>query len=98
MENAIQRYMARRKFNSTIRNIFLKWMHFGGVDALPKSFTSNIDPERLVGLTAKEKKEITTPKPYLPGEELDDHGEPKWIVDMEAVTKSFLYGVPLRYV
>lgn len=91
METAIHRYMARRKWTSTKRNYLNKWMRFGGVDIEPKTYTSNVNPEQLEGLTNKEKKEAKAPKPYVAGEEFDDEGNPLWTVDFEAVCKAFLY-------
>ena len=83
--------MSRRKFKPNVRNIFGKWMSFGGIDVFPKAYTGNIDPEELQHMTAREKKEATTAKPSICGEEADEDGNPIWEVDFEAVTKAFLY-------
>ena len=82
--------MSRRKFDSKIRNYFYKWMSYGGIDVQPKSYTSNVDSSELEGMTAKEKKIATTPRPYVCGEEADEEGNFMWELDIEHVVKSFL--------
>ncbi|KAL9089729.1 MAG: hypothetical protein Q9159_002376 [Coniocarpon cinnabarinum] len=94
IEHAIRKYLSRRKFNSLISLYFTKWMRFGGVDAQPHPHVQNtIDQSELEGLTTKEKKVATVPKPYVAGEELDSHGNPLWEVDFEGVARSFLSSV-----
>ena len=91
IETAVHRYLARRKWTSIRRSYFTKWMRFGGVDPEPKTFTSNVSPEDLEGLTNKEKKQALAPKPYVAGEEVDEKGNLLWEVDFELVCKAFLY-------
>ena len=91
MEHAIRAYIARRKFNSTVSNYFTKWMKFGGVDSRPHAHVANsADPDELIGLTNREKKIATAPRPDLAGEQMDENGEPLWTVDFEGVAKAFL--------
>ena len=86
---ALGRYQTKRKFGSENKNIFEKWLKFGGVDASPKPFSGGFSPEDMEGLSAAQKAAMRATI-EVKGGDLDDEGNPKWAADFNIVAKAFL--------
>lgn len=90
IETAVARFKAGRKFHSEMKNIFDKWMRFGGVNTEPKQFTG-LDKKDLEGLSKQEKIDVTVT--VVVDEDkyfLDTRPDAGWAVDFEGVAKAFL--------
>ncbi|PGH26951.1 hypothetical protein AJ80_01335 [Polytolypa hystricis UAMH7299] len=85
IETAIQRYQAKRALNPERRNVFTKYMSYGGVDVGPKMFGGS-DPRDLKDMDAEEIR-VATAHASIP----KDRSE--WIIDFEAVAKGFFSSV-----
>ncbi|EER24967.1 hypothetical protein CPC735_015660 [Coccidioides posadasii C735 delta SOWgp] len=90
LETCIQRYETKRRMNSERRDIFLKYLSYGGVNVGPKMFEGNdqkdlqrLDSEDIVTATAQTN---------IP----EDRAH--WDVDFEAVAKGFLSSVIPRFI
>lgn len=92
IETAIQRYSAKRKLDSARKNVFDKWMTYGGVDAGPKMFSGGLDAKILSDKTAAEIRTLTAT--HYVGEDKDGD-DSEYVVDFEGVAKAFLYALPL---
>lgn len=75
--------------HSFTKNVFTKWLMYGGVDISPAAFRGGLMPEELEGMTAKEKKAAVA-NVHVFASELDERGDPKWDVDFIGVARSFL--------
>lgn len=86
METAIQRYHAKRNFNSERKDIFDKYMSYGGISAGPKMF-AGVDMKKAEG-TAAEIAALRATH-YIPvGRGQPD--DPDFVVDFESCAKGFL--------
>ncbi|KAI1918794.1 hypothetical protein LOZ65_004708 [Ophidiomyces ophidiicola] len=90
LETAIQRYETKRRMNSERRDIFVKYLSFGGVKVGPKMFEGNdqkdlqrLDSEQIITATA----ETNIPEDRA-----------NWEVDFEMVVKGFLSSVIPQYI
>lgn len=95
LETAIQRYQARRNMHSERREIFTKYLSYGGVDISPKMFGGNDERDRQ----DMDKDEIIT----AVAQSTVPEDRANWDVDFEAVVKGFLcalsfFHLRLRYV
>ncbi|TGO57886.1 hypothetical protein BOTNAR_0192g00090 [Botryotinia narcissicola] len=92
IETCIQRYRARRKFDSTRANILTKYFALGSIESGTKSFNGGLDQETLDNSTAAEIAAIqatdfvraSNAKYYDPSD------TENWVVDWEGVAKGFL--------
>ena len=70
------------------KNVFDKWMVYGGVDAGPKMFSGGLDAATISNSTAAEIRTLTAT--HAVGEDKSDVGESDYVVDFEGVAKGFL--------
>lgn len=89
IETALQRYQARRRFDSRRRNIFDKWLTFGGIENGPKQFSGGTDQADLEGLSKDEIASLTA-KTWLSDDKFIEGDNAPWAVDFEGVAKGFL--------
>ena len=90
LQIAIQRYSARRKFDSWRKNIFDKYMAYGRCKSGPNPFTGGVD-EKDPNLTAADIAQMKAHHYFEEGVEESSY------VDFDAVAKGFLY-VPFQLV
>ncbi|PGH04618.1 hypothetical protein GX51_03451 [Blastomyces parvus] len=90
LETAIQRFQAKRSMDSDRRNVFMKYMSYGGVDVGPKMFGGN-DQHDLRDKNAEDIL-IATAQASVPENRVG------WAVDFEAVAKGFLSSVLPLYI
>ncbi|EDN02996.1 predicted protein [Histoplasma mississippiense (nom. inval.)] len=88
LETAIQRFQAKRSMNIDRRNVFTKYMSYGGVDIGPKMFEGN-DQRDLMDM---DSEDILTAAAQASVPE----NRVGWDVDFEAVAKGFLRTCGLR--
>ena len=88
IEVAIQRYSAKRNLDSARKNVFDKWMAYGGVDTGPKMFSGGLDLNTISDKTAAEIRTLTAT--HAVGQDKGDVGESEYMVDFEGVAKGFL--------
>ena len=90
IEFAIQRYRARRKFDSTRENIFNKYLTLGGIDTSPKMFSGGIDAKNLADHDARAIADMAAIDAV--SRDKIDAGQPgaHWTVDFEGIAKCFL--------
>jgi hypothetical protein len=91
IESCIQRYRARRRFDSERKDVFDKYLTLGGIDTGPKMFGGGLDPDTLAERDAGQISDLAA---------IDSVGRDKhdastgasdmWTVDFVAVTKCFL--------
>ncbi|KAI9732118.1 MAG: hypothetical protein M1834_004214 [Cirrosporium novae-zelandiae] len=97
IETAIQRYRARRNFDSSRKDFFDKYMTYGGVDSNPRMFTGGIDQAELKQLDAKEIATRTAINYVCTDKyEAGQKGCP-WVVDFEHCVKGFLSSYVPQY-
>jgi len=98
IEEAIQRYRARRRLDSAQENIFTKYLLLGGVDATMRQFQSTdkmgddqledatkADIRQMTAGDVIERGDATNPRFYNPNE--PEH----WDVDFSGVVAGFLF-------
>ncbi|KLJ11347.1 hypothetical protein EMPG_13384 [Blastomyces silverae] len=90
LETAIQRFQAKRSMDADRRNVFMKYMSYGGVDVGPKMFEGN-DPRDLMDKDAEDILTATA-QASVPENRVG------WAVDFEAVAKGFLSSVLPLYI
>ncbi|MCJ1477684.1 hypothetical protein MMC13_006357 [Lambiella insularis] len=88
IETAIQRYVARRKFDSVRKDLFDKYMSFGGIDSGPKMFGGGLDSQTLEESTAADIAKLTATN-YVGNEQVDPRSK-DYVVDFDGVLKGFL--------
>ena len=86
IETAIQRYKARRNLDSERKDLFDKYMVYGGVDTGPKMFSGGLDSLTLEGSTAAEIIAITATNFVSANKEESDD----YVVDFDGCAKGFL--------
>ena len=84
METAIQRYVAKRNLDSDRKNMFDKYLTFGGIEGGPKMFSGGLDADTVANSTAAEIAALTAAH-SVPLERNDDS-----TVDFEQCLKGFL--------
>lgn len=88
IETAIQRYSAKRNLDSVRKNLFDKWLSYGGIDTGPKMFGGGLDAKTLSDKNAAEIREITATQ-YV-GEDKGDGPDSEYVVDFVNVVKAFV--------
>ena len=90
IETAIQRYKAKRNLDSEKKDVFDKYMSFGGIDTGPKMFSGGLDAKMLDEHDAKEIRDITATD--FVGSDKANVGKDSsvWTVDFEGIVKGFL--------
>ena len=88
IEIAIQRFFAKRNLNSERKDVFDKYMAYGGVDSGQKMFLGGLDVKTLSERTAPEIATLTAK--HSVGEDKADDGESAFVVDFDGVVKAFL--------
>lgn len=86
---AIQRYKAKRNFDSERKDLFDKYMAYGGIDTGPKMFSGGLDANMLAERTAAEIATMTATN--FVGADKDREGGSKFVIDFDGVVKGFLY-------
>ena len=86
---AIQRYKAKRNFDSERKDLFDKYMGYGGIDTGPKMFSGGLDAKLLADKNAAEI--ATMAATNFVGADKDNEGDSKFVVDFDGVVKGFLY-------
>ena len=86
IETAIQRYKAKRNFDSERKDLFDKYMVFGGVDAGPKMFTGGLDSLTLEGSSSAEITALTATN--FVGDHMEEPDG--FVVDFDGCAKGFL--------
>lgn len=76
--------------DSERKDLFDKYLSFGGIDTSPKMFSGGLDANMLSEHNAKEIQEITATDAV--GADKADIGKDSstWVVDFEGVAKAFL--------
>lgn len=96
IEIAIQRFFAKRNLNSERKDVFDKYLAYGGVDSGQKMFSGGLDYETLSNRTAPEIATMTAK--HSVGQDKDDSGNSMYVVDFDGVAKAFLSSqLPLSY-
>ncbi|KZF23181.1 hypothetical protein L228DRAFT_245915 [Xylona heveae TC161] len=90
IETCIQRYKAKRNFDSERKNIFDKYMTLGGINATPKMFTGGLDSEFLEDRDAADIAAMTSASHVDPDKGSIGKDGSIWEVDFEGVAKGFL--------
>ncbi len=89
IETAIQRYKAKRNFDSERKDVFDKYMSFGGIDTGPKMF-GGLDAKVLDDHNAEEIRKITATN-FVGGDKANIGKDSSiWVVDFEEIAKAFL--------
>ncbi|MCJ1318946.1 hypothetical protein MMC15_004278 [Xylographa vitiligo] len=88
IETAIQRYVARRKFDSERKDLFDKYMSYGGVDSGPKMFGGGLDQQTLEDSSAADIATMTATN-FVDFDKHDPRSS-QYVVDFDGVLKGFL--------
>lgn len=88
IQTAIQRYFSRRNLNSERKDVFDKYMAYGGIDAGPKMFSGGLDAKTLSDKTAAEIKDMNATHFATPGRGAPEDED--FVVDFEGCAKGFL--------
>ena len=91
IELAIQRYRARRKFDSHRKDIFDKYLSLGGIETGPKMFSGGVDHKNV---DDKDADHIAT-MAATDAVNIDKQDSSKWKVDFEGIARAFLYVFPI---
>ncbi|KAH0569272.1 hypothetical protein GP486_000028 [Trichoglossum hirsutum] len=92
IEACIQRYRAKRKFDSHRRDLFDKYLGLGGIETGPKMFGGGLDANATDDMDAQEIATITATdyvgkdkfSTGVPGQHYSD-----WVVDFESIAKGY---------
>ena len=87
IETAIQRYKARRNFDSERKDLFDKYMSYGGVNSDNKMFSGGLDINATENKTTKEIAAINATN-YV-GDDKDGE-DSAYVVDFDGCLKGFL--------
>ncbi|MCJ1401971.1 hypothetical protein MMC11_005188 [Xylographa trunciseda] len=88
IETAIQRYVAKRKFDSERKDLFDKYMTYGGVDSGPKMFGGGLDQHTLEDSSAADIATMTATN-FVDFDKHDPRSS-QYVVDFDGVLKGFL--------
>ncbi|KAI9770529.1 MAG: hypothetical protein M1840_003119 [Geoglossum simile] len=100
IEACIQRYRAKRRFDSHRKDLFDKYLGLGGVDTGPKMFGGGLDAKAIDSMDAQEIATMTATD-YVGKDKsstgtLDQNSE--WVVDFEGVAKGyFSHKIPTSF-
>lgn len=88
IQTAIQRYFRKRNLNSERKDVFDKYMAYGGIDAGPKMFSGGLDAKANRDSTAAEIAAMSATHfvPIGRGEQDDAN----FVVDFEGCAQGFL--------
>ena len=89
VETALQRYQAKRKFSNRLKNVFDKWLRFGGVEAGQKMFSGGLDPAFVKESSAADIAAMTATS-YIGDDKKLGQFDQTWAIAFEDVGKSFL--------
>jgi hypothetical protein len=104
IENAVARYLAKRKMHSMNANILTQFLIFGGFDASQRQFSGGLNKQEMEKMTADEialaKSNFAVAGMVLDGlpdgqedhndDDSQDKSKTTWTVDFLTVTKAFL--------
>ena len=98
IEACIQRYKAKRRFDSHRKDLFDKYLSLGGIETGPKMFGGGLDAKAIDDMDAQEIATMTATD-YV-GKDKSSMGtsgqqNSEWVVDFEAVAKGYLYVVTI---
>ncbi|KAI9753916.1 MAG: hypothetical protein M4579_004937 [Chaenotheca gracillima] len=98
IEFCIQRYRARRKFDSERKDMFDKYLVLGGIESGPKAFSNGIDAGNPGDNTAEDIAALGATD-YVGGDKVSAGAEgSEWVVDFEGIAKCFFSSrVPQTY-
>ena len=85
IQSAIQRYKAKRNLDSERKDLFDKYMVYGGVDTGPKMFGGGLDSRTLEEATAADITAFTATN-YVS----DDKEGTEYVVDFDGCVKGFM--------
>ena len=85
IETAIQRYCSRRRLESNRKNVFDKYLAYGGVNCGQKMFSGGLDQATLADHNAQEIASMTATH-FVP---VDREDPDVYVVDFERCTKAF---------
>ncbi|KAH0547644.1 hypothetical protein FGG08_000133 [Glutinoglossum americanum] len=92
IEACIQRYRAKRKFDSHRKDLFDKYLSLGGIETGPKMFGGGLDAKAADSMDAQEIV-IMTATDYVGKDksslEMSGQQNSEWVVDFEAVAKGY---------
>ena len=71
------------------RNIFDKWMKFGGIDSGPRMFSGRLDPGFLENNSTSDIASMSATT-FVGEDKTSSDFDQNWTIDFEAVAKSFL--------
>ncbi len=88
IEIAIQRYAAKRNFDSVRKDLFDKYLAYGGIEAGPKMFSGGLDAADMSNMDAAE---IALAKAHHSvAADKNNGGDSHFVVDFEACAAAFL--------
>ena len=87
IEIAIQRYVAKRNFDSTRRDLFDKYLAYGGIESGSKMF-GGIDQKDMKSMDAAEIARMRAR--HFVAADKDNLSDPHFVVDFEACAAAFL--------
>lgn len=88
IEIAIQRYAAKRNFDSVRKDVFDKYLAYGGIESGPKMFSGGLDATDLSNMDAAE---IALAKAHHSvAADKNNDGDSHFVVDFEACAAAFL--------
>ncbi|KAL9128693.1 MAG: hypothetical protein Q9217_002686 [Psora testacea] len=88
IETAIQRYVAKRNLNSDRKNLFDKYLTFGGIEGGPKMFSGGLDVCTTENSNAAEIAMLTAT--HSVAFDKSDPRNETYVVDFEGCLKAFL--------
>lgn len=96
IEIAIQRYVARRNFDSVRKDLFDKYLAYGGIESGPKQFSGGLSATEMSNMNAAEIAAMKA-RHFVAADKIDD-GESNFVVDFEACVAAFLSSrLPIHY-
>ena len=96
IEIAIQRYVARRNFDSVRKDLFDKYLAYGGIESGPKQFSGGLSAVEMSNMNAAEIAAMKA-RHFVAADKIDD-GESNFVVDFEACAAAFLSSrLPIDY-
>ena len=88
IQTAIQRYSAKRRFDSRRKELFDKYLTYGGVDSGPKMFGGGMDVDTLESSNTREIAALGAHN--FVSEDKEPSPESHYVVDFDGVLKGFL--------
>ena len=88
IETAIQRYVAKRNLDSDRKNLFDKYLTYGGIAGGPKMFSGGLDADTLADSNAAEVANLTAT--HAVAFDQSDPRSEMYVVDFEGCLRGFL--------